>query len=740
MGISHAWQALWGGQPETKAPNPDQGSTVEKSAFASNLSFDVLSELSGVGSRIGRPGTRELIALYNASPWLRQVVGKISDMTCSVEWCYYFDPAARNALDGARKWPASRLKRLEGSRRNHIIKGLEETGDLELIPENHPLIRLTDDPNTTDMTWRDIIRLTQAWLDLKDEAFWLIERNARGMPERLWPIPPHFVTQDHSRQDGWKIKFRGEQNIYPFEDVYWIRRPNPFDPYARPKGVGDSLADELHMDEYAAKYMKYFFANGAVPSAMVGIEGAKTEQIRDAKRQWLAENRGVEKAHGIHFHNGKLSVETLQPSFKDSDLTNLRAATKNAVREVYGVSPEIFGQLDSSNRATIVNAMTIVALTVIEPRVRTLLPWIQRLADEYDTRIIADYKNSLPEDEDRKIDAMQKLPAAATIREQREVIGLPDRGEEDDVHVISSGMTIRSVQDVQDGIAPEPVVISAPPPRADQDDDDDEPVERAFAEIQTKVTDTLAEEIANSLQPQQLAQEAVPEYRDVVNLWGTEALAGLGASSAFSMLNPFIVDHIEEFGGTRIRGINETTRSRLVALISAETRRGASAEEIKRAITMEFDFATSVRAATIARTENTIAAGAANLEAYQQSGLVAAKQWVTTLDGRARDSHSSMHLQIRRLKEPFESPQTGAKGQHPGEMSGGGSENVRCRCTMVALTGENDPGLTADAASEVYKDFTTKADSREDGLKAAFIRGFESQRERVLTMVDRWFV
>ena len=44
-----------------------------------------------------------------------------------------------------------------------------------------------------------------------------------------------------------------------------MKQLNPLDPFMRGLGVAESVADEVEIDEYAAKFQKRFFYNDATP-------------------------------------------------------------------------------------------------------------------------------------------------------------------------------------------------------------------------------------------------------------------------------------------------------------------------------------------------------------------------------------------------------------------------------------------------------------------------------------------
>lgn len=84
------------------------------------------------------------------------------------------------------------------------------------------------------------------------------------------------------------------------------------------------------------------------------------------------------------------------------------------------------------------------------------------------------------------------------------------------------------------------------------------------------------------------------------------------------------------------------------------------------------------RSRMIARTEATAVNNHGLVEAWRQSGIANAKQWISTLDGKARHSHESIHLKIEPLDGTFPN---GLK--EPGEIGAPASEVINCRCALA---------------------------------------------------------
>jgi hypothetical protein len=129
----------------------------------------------------------ELIKSYADMPWLHAVVGKIASGVASAGWKVF---VVRNT-DGEVKWRRD-LQRADFHNRQQILAKLKKERRVEEV-KDHPLPKVLDESNAfvLGLTTR---RLTQIYLELVGEGYWIKERNEFGMPVGLWPLPPHRVT------------------------------------------------------------------------------------------------------------------------------------------------------------------------------------------------------------------------------------------------------------------------------------------------------------------------------------------------------------------------------------------------------------------------------------------------------------------------------------------------------------------------------------------------------------------
>ena len=388
--------------------------------------IEVISSERGRGAR---RGTAELLASYSVSPWLRAVVGKIAMRVATQRWRVFRpvreDGTTRDVPSLRRAGPYARRKMLAQMKRDQQV--------IEL--EHHPLLDFLEGGNPL-MTGLNARRLTQSYLDLPGEAFWVIERNRADVPAEFWALPPSWIVQVPDASDltarlggrsrdealeglSFRVQMLNAQTIdIPARDVVWFRDPNLSNPFGRGSGIGLALGDELEIDEFSAKFLKGFFLNDGRPDILIGVEGASEPELTRAKERYHEEHRGFWRGHRALWHGGKLTVRELQQKFVEMELAALRTMSRDTVLQVFGMPPEIMGIVENSNRATITAAELILATNVVDPRLEFQRAEIQaKVVPMFDPRLILDYESSVADDKTFELEAKKAAPHTVTARE-----------------------------------------------------------------------------------------------------------------------------------------------------------------------------------------------------------------------------------------------------------------------------------------------------------------------------------
>jgi phage portal protein BeeE len=254
----------------------------------------------------------------------------------------------------------------------------------------------------------------------------------------LWPVPPHWVAETPTPGHPFFRMARGAwQQEIPATEVLWVQNPNPVDPYGRGTGLGKAIDDEIALDEYAAKHTAAFFKNNARPDLIVmPKDGGQFSDADQARFQqfWNEQLQGFWRGFKPLFIKTPIEVKTLDQNFRNMQMKELRDQERDTIIQTWGVPPELFGIVTSSNRSTIDMAPFIFATYVLVPRLERLRDVFQhRLMPEYDDAIILDYVSPVPEDRVFRQSVMQGRPDAFYANEFRELAGLPPDDDLDDI-------------------------------------------------------------------------------------------------------------------------------------------------------------------------------------------------------------------------------------------------------------------------------------------------------------------
>lgn len=688
--LKFAWAAM-------KAYEPDQGSSIG----------------SMMGSKWGQPpdhGTKGLLEMYSKSPWLRQAVSKVSTVVAGIPWRVYSVQGTQGRAILRRD-----MQQADLDNRQQMVRELKAEGDLVDLTEKHPIIPFLSQGNPL-IVGLQARQVTQSWMDLVGDAYWMLERNGSGMPIRYWPVPPHWVQRTPTSDNPtFEMRFPGWQGDVPASEVVWFKDLDPANPYATGSGHARSLTDEVETDDYAAKHTKSWFYNRAVPELLIGVEGAGEAELRRAEHRWNEKHQGFWKAFQTHWHSGQLNVEQLGSTFQEMQLTELRQAERDTIIQTFGVSPEIMGIIENSNRATIDAADYVMSRWVIVPRMELQRAILQeRLIPEYDDRLILDYENPIPADRDRQLDAAKAAPHIPTREDWREMQGLNPLEDVPDVQYLPVSL-----------IPVDPSSGATTPPNPT------EPGEESQVATEHKGQKVPVEDIdpiVNSVEGEVINRQTRGEYRELIAAFGRRALEETGVEPSFNLHNPRVDQHLNAVATNRIKGlVNETTKQELKAELVAGVREGEGADDLAKRVNTAFNRARGTRALTIARTEVMRSANFATYEAHHQSGVVDQHRWIATLDSRTRDPHMDMHRQTVKLTDPFTSP-GGRTTMYPGSF-GVAELDINCRCTTIAY----DPRRTQEQEEAIWRGWDRELVPWERSFSAALGRGFQEQEKTVLS-------
>ena len=176
--------------------------------------------------------------------------------------------------------------------------------------------------------------------------------------------------------------------------------------------------------------------------------------------------------------------------------------------------------------------------------------------------------------------------------------------------------------------------------------------------------------------------EGMPVLRAIIADAGESTIEDLNLTVDFDLTNPEFVRFLERSSQRFAREVNDTTWQKLKDSLSEGIKAGESIPELAERVEQVMGDRIRSSKTVIARTEVHRATVGGGLISAKASGVVKRKGWLTSLDGRARDTHKAAHGQTVGIDEDFH---VGAgKGPAPGHI-GIAAEDVDCRCALTWL-------------------------------------------------------
>lgn len=656
-----------------------------------------LKILEGTKKHPPKRGTAEILNAYGTMPWLRAVVHKVSHSLAAVEWKVLVVKEVRTgkAVYLTKMQSSSLRNRKEALQRFKLNKNFS----VEEL-DTHPILDFLGQGNTF-FPGNVSFQLTSQYLDLVGESLWIMERNGLGSPFSYFPIPPSWIHDIATPTNPYfTIKTDGgEEFKIPTSEVIWFYEPNPSNPYGRGSGSARALADELDTDEYAAKFTKNKFFNQARPDILVAAPGLQKDETDRLEQGWNQKLQGIKNVAKTFFINREIEVHELSPSFVDLQLIELRKYERDTVFQVYGVPPELFGVLTSSNRATIESAEFLYSKHVLVPRLefmRAVLQW--RLVREFDERLILDFESPVEEDFDKNLSAATVAPHSLTINEWREMAGRVELPDEDGNRfmVPFNLMPISTFEEYQESAID-----------LGSDNEEDTPAEEedekqsgdtiAWEDFEIKAIDPdlledLDGDVLRSITILDNGSVRTSTWKvierklaEIVRKFGAAAIAEAGVNISFEDTKR-VVDWIAENGLKRSKLYDATTQTQLARVLSKGVKNGESIDQLARRVEKLYGEIVGGRAFTIANTETVRAANFGAVEGASQAGIEE-KEWLSTRDNYVRDSHASLDGKIVSVDKNFKvtrGEHSGAETLYPGGF-GVAALDINCRCTVLPV-------------------------------------------------------
>ena len=391
-----------------------EGIGFQKAPGSSGLLSQLASMLTPKWSEAPQRDIKDWLELYATSPRL-DPVHKISQDVASAEWSLY--------------------KKLGDGEQEEVLE--------------HPLLDLFNKPNPLPETsWYVLLYMTEAYLHISGEAFWVVERNGLTQISELWLLPSHWVTATPSLgKEHYEINTKdGVRMLIDKDDVVYFKEPNMLNPYGRGQGRVKAIGDEVETDEYMSSWAKNFFYNNATPPLVIEAPGAGPTDVTRIQESWLQKYAGLRNAHKPAVLPFAGKVHELGKTQKEMDFVESRKFLRDQANQHFRVPPELMGIIENSNRATIDAADYIYRSSVLQNRLQMIQQTVQnQIVDKFfeSENLVFEFLDIVPDDKEFTLKASTEglNIGAITVDEWRQKNGYdPLEGDMGAVFLIPAGV------------------------------------------------------------------------------------------------------------------------------------------------------------------------------------------------------------------------------------------------------------------------------------------------------------
>lgn len=425
------------------AKTASAGSSASPVSFAPSGMYS-LSTLSGVVDN------ETLMRTYGSTGTIFAIVRLLATSVAAPQWRLYRKPTR----DGRVRYTTG-----------------DAGSDQRVEVLQHQALNVWNSPNPF-FTQTEFIETYQSHLELTGEGWWVVQRDPRAsFPTGIWPVRPDRITPVPSAEKflaGYVYTSpSGEKVPLTTDDIIGLKYPNPLDPY-RGMGPVQSVLVDVDAMRYGAEWNRSFFVNSATPGGIITVPSNldDTEFDRMAAR-WRDAHQGVARAHRVAILEGGAQWIERNYSMRDMQFSELRAVSRDVLREAWGLHKAMLGNSDDVNRANAQTAEEVFGRWQVIPRLeRTKQALNSRFLPMFGSTgdgVEFDYVNPLPDD--READNAE-LTAKSTAAAALVTAGF----DPDDVCEVVGLPPMKMVEK-----APAPAPLPPPLPAADQGADQQDP-------------------------------------------------------------------------------------------------------------------------------------------------------------------------------------------------------------------------------------------------------------------------
>jgi HK97 family phage portal protein len=250
----------------------------------------------------------------------------------------------------------------------------------EIVADHAMLKIFNNTSNVGENAFAFRYRLSSQLLMSSRGAFVEIVRGRGGTPQALHLLPPQSTSPIPDTQKfvkGFEVKISAqEKRVIKPENVIWIRRPHPLDPYLSMTPM-EAAGVAIELENLAKIYNRNFLINDGRPGGLLVLRSEIADEDKEELRSRFRGNIGRAGSVGVISSDDGADFVDTAASPRDAAYIQMRTVTKEEILAAFGVPESIIG--NSSNR-TFSNAMEEGKVFWME----TMSPHLDLIARSFD--------------------------------------------------------------------------------------------------------------------------------------------------------------------------------------------------------------------------------------------------------------------------------------------------------------------------------------------------------------------
>lgn len=262
------------------------------------------------------------------------------------------------------------------------------------IVDDHEMLKLFNNTaNNGENAFAFRYRLSSQLLMSSRGAFVEVVRGRNGVPIALHLLPPQNTSPIPDVKNfvkGFEVQISPlEKRTIAPQNVIWIRRPHPLDPYLSMTPM-EAAGVAIELENLAKIYNRNFLINDGRPGGLLVLRSEIADEDKEELRSRFRGNIGRAGSVGVISSDDGADFVDTAASPRDAAYVQMRTITKEEILAAFGVPESIIG--NSANR-TFSNAMEegkVFWMETMSPH----LDLIARSFDKIDDTYFIDFDDS----------------------------------------------------------------------------------------------------------------------------------------------------------------------------------------------------------------------------------------------------------------------------------------------------------------------------------------------------------